>query len=253
MKHFGDEKLTTRWFWSKSQQKHSARVKEIKEKTSLRLKNSPPKLRRNSIISQKFHEDERKTEIHRENIKLLDSLTDISFGRRSSSTHLILDSVRGIPKPRSLNIQARIQESKRILSDNEAIAKRLLKTTNGVSFKKLDVEWQNVVKYKKTISKAKFRALPKSSEKGKVSNLTSSSEVKSNGQTRAHSMHEPPMLSLYTREFTSNFSMSPILQTHADLAMIDRHKPNVNFCVNGQKKKVLKKRLPGKLAPIKTS
>ena len=61
MKSSGDEKLTERWFWNKSQEKHLARLKTIRKTAPAEY--SVPKPRRSSFIRLKFHELERKNEI----------------------------------------------------------------------------------------------------------------------------------------------------------------------------------------------
>ncbi|OMJ92464.1 hypothetical protein SteCoe_4806 [Stentor coeruleus] len=158
MKSFLDEKLTNRWFWSKSQTRHTEKLKEIKKHNAGRIDNSAPKTRRNNSTS-KFLELEKKIEMNRNNIKLLSSLTDISSGKRATSTRLILNSIGTLPKPKSLNVQSRKKEAQRIITDNEAFARRLNNSQN-LSMKKLDKEWHDNKKYIKNVSKAKFRKLP---------------------------------------------------------------------------------------------
>ena len=258
MKKVGDEKLTARWFWTKSQQKHSQRVREIREKISTRIGNSLPKPGRNTQASNKFHDNERRTEIHRDNIKLLGNLTDISHGRRSCSTSIILDSVKNLPKPKSLNLQARKQEAQRIISDNEAIATRLLHSSKGLSFKKLDQEWHNAVKYKKTISKAKFRVLPRLNEKISTAEAIKLNDSRSSAQQRrSNSMHEPQTVNLHKREHINNFSLSPVLQNNnPEVVLIEGHKPTADFMVKGSNKcsttRPKQKSRPTKLDPLKT-
>ena len=164
MKVIGDENLTTKWFWSKSQERHTNRLKEIHSKNSPRINNTQPqkfKHHQTAKPRSSYYGTLVETEIYNSNQKLLGMLTDISSGWRFSSTHVIIDSANNLPKPKSLNYEDRKQESQRIISDNEAIAKRLLRTTNSLSIQKLTEEYSAVLKYKNAISKSKFRGLPK--------------------------------------------------------------------------------------------
>ena len=234
MKSILDEKITSRWFWIKSQEQHNQRVKLLKSKISTRIDNVPPKIRRNSHISIKFHQSESKKKIQEENIKLLNSLTDISSGKRASSMNLILSSTKDIPKPKSLIQPYRKQEAKRIINDNEALAKRLMRSRNGLSFKKLDAEWQNSERYKKTISKAKFRFLPKISQKSK---LFESKNTDKSSKKRTNSMYEESLRTFAARDTSKNLSVSPILDSRSnDLFGTDSYKQSLDLTVTGQKK-----------------
>lgn len=241
-----DEKLTSRWFWSKSQKGHSDRLRDIKQKYTTRIDNSIPKTQKISNASS-FLKNEKKTSIYKDNLKLLGTLSEISTGRRrTSSTHSIMDSLKSIPKAKSLNKEYRQKELKRINNDNEKLAKRLLKTTNALSFKKLDEEWNNTVKYKKTISKARFRALPKLEERQKLERRNSGSK---NGiQKRAQSLFEQRTL-LSNGDHNSPVGNSPI----SELVHIEPHKPSTDFCVKGFNNRQYRKLEPIKINPPKAS
>ena len=236
-----DEKITARWFWAKSQKRHSTRLKEIKSKNSKRLDNSRPQPPRMSSSGSKFLEQERKNSIQSNNDKLLNVLVDISRGRRSTSTSLIFDSALALPKKKSLNIVARKQEILKINTDNEAMARRLMKTTRGLSFKKLDQDWKNSVKYKKTISKARFRSLPH--------NQSSRKSTREKLNVRTKSLCEEPLMFL-----TRDKQGSPVIDTQkSEVVFIEDHKPSGDLLVKGQTKaRFLKSCEPVKINPPKT-
>jgi hypothetical protein len=243
MKSFMDEKITSRWFWEKSQQRHSNRIKEIKSKISTRINNSPPRISRLSTSRSKFLEKERKSKIQSNNDKLLNVLVDISRGRRSTSTGLILDSALTLPKKKSLNFIARQQQVLKINNDNEALARRLLKTTHGLSFKKFDQEWKNTVKYKKTISKARFRSIAPSEKSRK------STREKTGIQLRTKSLGEDPIMFL-----SRDKQGSPFIDTQrSEVVFIEEHKPSEDLLVKGQTKtRFLKSCEPVQINPPKT-
>lgn len=159
-----DEKLTSRVFRLHSHKLHKKRLIEIKAKVSNRINNSVPRtlkyqtLKRTGYISQV---KERNNAIVRENQKILVMMEEISAGKRGTSVHQILDSIREIPQPKSLNVSTRKKEAQRIIDDNEALAKRLNDSNQGVSFQKFDEEWLNITKYMTSISKKNIRKLPK--------------------------------------------------------------------------------------------
>ena len=237
-----DEKTTTRWFWAKSQQRHSDRLKQIKNKFSVRIDNSPPRISRHSNIGPKFLEKERKTDIQVKNDKILGILIDISRGRRSTSTGVILESALNLPRKKSLNVIARKKEVEKINNDNEAMARRLMRTTQGVSFKKLDQEWKANVKYKKSISKAKFRNLPGVEKSRKVT------RERSGTRNRTQSLCEDGLML-----FSSDKQSSPINTQRSELVFIDSHKPSNDLLIKGTiKTRYLKSCEPIRINPPKT-
>jgi Hemingway/CFA97 len=236
MKKILDEKLTARWFWSKSQSNHSKRLQDIKHKLSNRIDNSQPRTR-SDHRPLKFLEVERKTEIHKENLKLLGVLADVSCGKRSTSIQIILDSVKALPKPKSLNLSYRKQEAKRIINENEAFAKRLMKNKHELSFKRLDKEWHNSVKYKKTISKAKFRLLPKIDSKPRTSDIEKSFSTRDN-KKRAFSLMPDSVSSSENIKNTVKSPENKII--NRELIQIQSWKSPPNFMVKGEQKNKLK-------------
>ena len=136
-----DEKLTTRIFRLHSHKMHKQRLSEIKSKISNRINNSVPRtlryqqFKRTGYVAQV---KERKTSINRQNEKIFQIITDISSGKRGTCVQQILDSVRELPPPKSLNVSSRKKEAQRIIDDNQALAKRLNESERGVSFKKFD-------------------------------------------------------------------------------------------------------------------
>lgn len=255
MKSFLDEKLTNRWFWSKSQARHTEKLKDIKNKYASRIDNSAPKARRNNSTS-KFLELEKKSEMHRNNIKLLTSLTDISSGRRATSTRLILNSIGTLPKPKSLNVQSRKQEAQRIITDNEAMARRLNNSQN-LSMKKLDKEWHDNKKYIKNASKAKFRKLPLITQRSRLDERKSS-ENNSVIRKRTQSLHGDTLNKPINKEELNPLN---ITSTSTELVYIEPHKPSTDFLVTGQRKaktfkknpiaKVSPPKVPARLAPLR--
>ena len=241
MKSFMDEKITARWFWANSRKHHSNRIKEIKSKTSNRIDNSPPRVPQILKSGSKFLIQERKNSIKSNNDKLLNVLIDISRGRRSTSTSLILDSAQALPKKKSLNMSSRKQEALKINSDNEAMARRLTKTTHGLSFKKLDQDWKNSVKYKKSISKARFRSLP--------NNDTSRKSTREKLQMRTRSLCEDPAALL-----NSELQHSPLIDSQkSELVFINDHKPSGDLLVKGQgRSRFLRSYEPIHINPPKT-
>ncbi|OMJ78795.1 hypothetical protein SteCoe_21322 [Stentor coeruleus] len=211
--------------------RHSERIKDIKKKYSNRIDNSTPSTRRNNS-STNFLRLEKKSQIHKNNIKLLNSITEISKGKRVSSTQLILDSIESLPKPKSLNVQSRRQDAQRIITDNEAMARRLNKSS-GLSFKKFDKEWHDTVKYKKTISKAKFRKLPGLTQNLRIDSRRSTQE-KIVTKKRTQSLHEDALISMINNRDVQG---SPIIVTpHSEIVCIEQHKPSTEFIITGQGK-----------------
>lgn len=229
MKSFLDEKITNRWFWSKSQMRHSERIKDIKNKYSSRIDNSTPRTRRNNS-STKFLRLEKKSQIHKNNIKLLNSITEISKGKRASSTRLILDSIESLPKPKSLNVQSRKQEAQRIITDNEAMARRLY-NSSGLSFKKFDKDWHDTVKYKKTISKAKFRKLPGLTQNSRIDSRRSTQE-KIVSKKRTQSLHDDALINMISSRDVQGSSL--IATPCSEIVCIEQHKPSTEFIITGQ-------------------
>lgn len=237
-----DEKITSRWFWTKSQQRHSNRLKEIKKKASDRIDNSPPRVSRLSNTGQKFLKQERKLEIQAKNDKILGILVDISRGRRSTSTGVILESASNLPRKKSLNSIIRKQQVVKINKDNEALAKRIFNTSRDLSFKQLDQEWKETVKYKKSISKAKFRKVPGMDKSRK------STRQQSSVRGRTQSLFEENLL------FMSNDKQSsPINTQRSEIVFIDPHKPSSDLSVKGiVKTRFLKSCEPISINPPKT-
>jgi len=242
MKSFMDEKITTRWVWNKSQQRHSDRLKQIKGKFSARIDNCAPRISRLPNAGPRFLEQERKTDIQVKNDKILGILIDISRGRRSTSTGTILESALNLPRKKSLNVIARKKEVEKINNDNEAMARRLMRTTQGVSFKKLDEEWKATVKYKKSISKAKFRNLPG------VDKSRKATREKSGVRNRTKSLCEDNLMFL-----SSDKQSSPINTQRSELVFIDSHKPSSDLLIKGTvKTRYLKSCEPIRINPPKT-
>ncbi|OMJ88696.1 hypothetical protein SteCoe_9316 [Stentor coeruleus] len=209
--------------------RHSERIKDIKNKYSNRIDNSVPRTRRNNS-STKFLRLEKKSQIHKNNVKLLNSIAEISKGKRASSTQLILNSIESLPKPKSLNVQSRRHEAQRIITDNESMARRLC-NSSGLSFKKLDKEWHNTVKYKKTISKAKFRTLPGLTQTSRIDSRRSTQD-KILAKKRTHSLHENYLINTIS---SRDIQVSPLISTPcSEIVCIEQHKPFTEFVITGQ-------------------
>ena len=155
-----EEKLTTKWYRDYSHKLHMQRLKDIKTHGSKRIDNSAPKTKE-SIPLQKqakeFLRKEQVSSIAKKNIKLLQILTEISEGKRETVTQRILNSTKEAPTLKSLNINVRKKEARRIDEDNEAFIRRLNGRTAELSFKKFEEDWVVLSKYKDSISKKNYR------------------------------------------------------------------------------------------------
>ena len=216
-----DEKLTTRVFRLYSHKMHKKRLIDIKSKASNRINNSVPRtlkyqnIKRSGYVSQV---KERISNIMRENQKNYRIMGDISAGRRGTSVHQILDSVRGIPQPKSLNLPSRKREAQRIIDDNEALAKRLNESNRGVSFQKFDDDWENVTKYMISISKKNIRKLPTLENYSRILPSIASTDI---GSKKGYSSRSP--LSTVNRRNQSVFS--PNLTTPLPVSQLEVHGP----------------------------
>jgi hypothetical protein len=140
-------------------QLHKRKLKEIQQQSTGRL--TAPQGEMSKYLKAKpqpYHEmgkfhAERHAVIKRENQLLLDKLVEISQGKRpvnSSNVSKILSA----PQPKSLNINYRKKEAVRIAAENEALARRLMEKSPHLSKRRLDMQYENAVKYKKQISKS---------------------------------------------------------------------------------------------------
>lgn len=155
-----EEKLTTKWYRDYSHKLHIQRLQEIKSHASKRIDNSVPKTK-DTIAPQKqgkeFLKKEKKKSITKNNQQLLKILTEITAGKRETTTQKILNSTRDAPLMKSLNKTVRKKEARRIDEDNEEMVRRLNDKKPGVSFKKLQEEWSIMNRYRESISKRGYR------------------------------------------------------------------------------------------------
>jgi Hemingway/CFA97 len=151
-----DENPISKKYREYSLKLHIGRLKEIRTRGSNRIDNTSPKTI--DLLLQKkqrkeFIKKEKINDIEKDNKKLIEILTEISLGKRESITQKMIHSTKDTPNPKSLNNTFRKKEALRIIEDNEALIRRIQKTTAELSLQKLNKEWAIVSKYKSTISR----------------------------------------------------------------------------------------------------
>ncbi|OMJ70719.1 hypothetical protein SteCoe_31248 [Stentor coeruleus] len=143
---YSDENLESRWYQEHSLRLHKIRLQGIKERSPI-LSQSPG--RYNSVGRRKPNFDPIKyQDFYRENKILYDKLSQISERKASPFTSKI---------PKSLNLQKRKKEARRIINANLDFLKRLTEKDSFVSAKKHKEEYAVLERYKKTISKANLQ------------------------------------------------------------------------------------------------
>ena len=114
---------------------------------------SPPKSQQVVSCRQKtkaFTNTQTKSEITRENQLMLGKLIDISQRKQNRP-------YGGVPQlPKTLNELNRREDNRRIVAENQIIAKRLVDRQPTVSTKDLAAEFSNVERYRKGIAKVKI-------------------------------------------------------------------------------------------------
>jgi len=126
------------------------------------LKRRKDELKKN----KEFMTNERNLVVNRDNQVLLNKLVEISSGKWSQ-VKKEKESGMNIGGPKSLNVGYRKRETERIEKENHAFAKRLFDKQSNFSKKKLDVEYQNHLKYRKQIQKLGYKNKKDKKKSGK--------------------------------------------------------------------------------------
>lgn len=143
---YSDENLESCWYREHSHRLHKIRLQGIKERSPI-LSQSPG--RYNSVSRKRPNFDPIKyQDFYRENKILYEKLSQISERKASPYTSTI---------PKSLNLQKRKKEARRIINANLNFLKRLTEKDSFVSARKQKEEYAVMEKYKKSISKANLQ------------------------------------------------------------------------------------------------
>ena len=127
--------------------KHYERLKEIKQSDS---KKSP--VPSNPQKAKPYSEINRKLEIRKNNKALLDKILHINH-RKPETPPKKSETLKNI---KSLNFPYRKKEAKRILTENEQIAKRIKTQKALIPKKKFDKDFEIYKKYKLQLSKSRL-------------------------------------------------------------------------------------------------
>ena len=141
--------------WSNMQQRHRMKIKDIYHSTSTRIDNRLPKVLMKSTSSKPetvsiYGSATNLREIDRKNAAILDKLT------RMARTPVVLKTLPiAANKVNKRKFFLKKLENIKMHNDNIQFAKRLIKTTSSVNFRKYEIDFQNSQKYLKIRKRAK--------------------------------------------------------------------------------------------------